>query len=103
MGTISERNARRVLLRELTIGAVNGLTWALVVALLRFNRWLLDVLIGLAMIINLTFAALSGVTIPLVVRRLGVDPALAGRVILTTVTGVVGFFAFLGLATRFLV
>ncbi len=103
MGTISESNARRVLLRELMIGAVNGLIWALVVALLWFHQWLLGVLIGLAMIINLAFAALSGVTIPLLVRRLGVDPALASGVILTTVTDVVGFFAFLGLATLFLV
>lgn len=105
MGTISESNARRVLLRELMIGAVNGLIWALVVALvalLWFQQWLLGVLIGLAMIINLAFAALSGVTIPLLVRRLGVDPALASGVILTTVTDVVGFFAFLGLATLFL-
>ncbi|MGE5241230.1 MAG: magnesium transporter [Bacteroidota bacterium] len=106
MGTISESNARRVLLRELMIGAVNGLIWALVVAVvavLWFHQWLLGVLIGLAMIINLAFAALSGVAIPLLVRRLGVDPALASGVILTTVTDVVGFFAFLGLATLFLI
>jgi len=58
--------------------------------------------IGLAMIINLAFTALSGVAIPLLVRRLGVDPALTSGVVLTTVTDVVGFFAFLGLATLFL-
>jgi len=55
------------------------------------------------MIINLAFTALSGVAIPLLVRRLGVDPALTSGVVLTTVTDVVGFFAFLGLATLFLV
>ena len=106
MGTISESNARRVLSRELMIGAVNGLIWALVVAvvtLLWFHHWLLGVLIGAAMIINLAFAALSGVLIPLLVRKVGVDPALASAVILTTVTDVVGFFAFLGLATLFLI
>jgi magnesium transporter len=106
MGTISESNARRVLSRELMIGAVNGLIWALVVALvtlLWFHHWLLGVLIGVAMIINLAFAALSGVLIPLLVRKVGVDPALASAVILTTVTDVVGFFAFLGLATLFLI
>ena len=106
MGTISESNARRVLSRELMIGAVNGLIWALVVALvtlLWFHHWLLGVLIGAAMIINLAFAALSGVLIPLLVRKVGVDPALASAVILTTVTDVVGFFAFLGLATVFLI
>jgi len=106
MGTISESNARRVLSRELMIGAVNGLIWALVVALvtlLWFQHWLLGLLIGVAMIINLAFAALSGVLIPLLVRKVGVDPALASAVILTTVTDVVGFFAFLGLATLFLI
>ena len=106
MGTISESNARRVLLRELMIGAVNGLIWALVVAVvvvLWFHQWLLGVLIGLAMIINLVFAALSGVAIPLPVRRLGVDPALTSGVILTAVTDVAGFFAFLDLATLFLI
>ncbi len=105
MGTISESNARRVLSRELMIGAVNGLIWALVVALvtlLWFHHWLLGLLIGVAMIINLAFAALSGVLIPLLVRKVGVDPALASAVILTTVTDVVGFFAFLALATLFL-
>lgn len=106
MGTISESNARRLLFRELMIGAVNGVIWALVVALVTlwwFGNWMLGLLIGLAMIINLAFAALSGVTIPLLVRKFGVDPALASGVILTTVTDVVGFFAFLGLATLFLV
>lgn len=106
MGTISESNARRVLSRELMIGAVNGLIWALVVALVTvmwFHYWLLGLLIGAAMIINLAFAALSGVLIPLLVRKVGVDPALASAVILTTVTDVVGFFAFLGLATLFLI
>jgi magnesium transporter len=106
MGTISESNARRVLSRELMIGTVNGLIWALVVALvtlLWFHHWLLGLLIGVAMIINLAFAALSGVLIPLLVRKVGVDPALASAVILTTVTDVVGFFAFLGLATLFLI
>ncbi|MHB8534265.1 MAG: magnesium transporter [Sulfuricaulis sp.] len=106
MGTISESNARRVLTRELMIGAVNGLIWALVVALvtvLWFHHWLLGMLIGVAMIINLVFAALSGVLIPLLLRKFGVDPALASAVILTTVTDVIGFFAFLGLATLFLI
>jgi len=106
VGTISESNARRLLSRELMIGAVNGLVWALVVAAVAvwwYGNLVIGALIAAAMIINLAFAALSGVGIPFLVRRLGVDPALASGVILTTVTDVVGFFAFLGLATLFLI
>lgn len=106
VGTISESNARRLLSRELMIGAVNGLIWALVVAAVAvwwYGNIMIGVLIAAAMVINLGFAALSGVAIPFAVRRFGVDPALASGVILTTVTDVVGFFAFLGLATLFLV
>jgi magnesium transporter len=106
MGTITESNARRVLSRELMIGAVNGLVWALVVAVvavLWYENWVIGVLIAAAMVINLAFAALSGVAIPFIVNKIGIDPALASGVILTTVTDVVGFFAFLGLATIFLI
>ena len=106
VGTISESNARRLLSRELMIGAVNGLVWALVVAAVAvwwYGNIMIGVLIAAAMIINLAFAALSGVAIPFLVRRFGVDPALASGVILTTVTDVIGFFAFLGLATLFLI
>jgi magnesium transporter len=106
VGTISESNARRLLTRELMIGAVNGLVWALVVAAVAvwwYANLVIGAVIAAAMIINLGFAALSGVGIPFLVRRFGVDPALASGVILTTVTDVVGFFAFLGLASLFLV
>ncbi|GAB4507541.1 MAG: magnesium transporter [Sulfuricaulis sp.] len=106
VGTISESNARRLLMRELMIGAVNGLIWALVVAAVAvwwYANLVIGAVIAAAMVINLAFAALSGVGIPFLVRRFGVDPALASGVILTTVTDVVGFFAFLGLATLFLV
>jgi magnesium transporter len=105
-GTITVSNARRVLLKEFLVGAVNGVLWALVVsavAFLWYQNALLGLLIGLAMVINLAFAALSGAVIPLLVRRVGIDPALASGVILTTVTDVVGFLAFLGLAAAFLV
>ena len=106
LGTITDSNARRLLTKELMVSGLNGLLWALLVALvamLWYNNFLLALLIALAMVINLAFAALSGVTIPILVRKLGIDPALASGVILTTVTDVVGFFAFLGLATLFLV
>jgi magnesium transporter len=105
-GIVTEANARAVLLKELMVGALNGLLWALTVALVTIpwhKNWLVALALALAMVINLAFAALSGVTIPLLVRRFGVDPAVASGVILTTVTDVVGFFAFLGLATLFLV
>ncbi len=99
LGTISETNARRLLVKELLVGVLNGVLWALVVAavaLIWFRQPALSVVIGMAMAVNLLFAALAGVLIPVIVRRVGVDPALASGVVLTTVTDVVGFFAFSG-------
>jgi magnesium transporter len=105
LGIVTEANARRVLVKELAVGAMNGLVFALAVAVvtvLWHKSLSLGIVIAVAMLINLAIAALAGVVIPIVVRRLGVDPAIASGVILTTVTDVVGFFAFLGLATIFL-
>jgi magnesium transporter len=102
LGTVTGANARRVLVKELMVGAVNGMVWALavgVVVLLWQHDWLLAAVIAMAMAINLGFAALTGVIVPMAIRRLGIDPPLASGVILTTVTDVVGFFVFLGLAT----
>lgn len=102
---IESSNARRLLTKELAVGLLNGVLWAIVVALIAV-MWFKDTEIGIiiaaAIIINLVAAALAGVTIPLIMRRLGADPALGGSVILTTVTDVIGFLAFLGLATLFL-
>ncbi len=84
---------------------VNGLVWSVVVAGVAgfwFHNAHLGLLLGSAMMINLVCAALSGVTIPVVLDKMGIDPALAGGVLLTTITDVVGFMAFLGLATLFL-
>jgi magnesium transporter len=106
LGIISESNARQVFFKELMVGALNGMLWAVTVALFTFpwhQSYLVGLALALAMVINLVFAAVSGVLIPVLVRRFGVDPAVASGVILTTVTDVVGFFAFLGLATVFLV
>ena len=93
----------RVLLnREVGIAALNGILWALVVAVLAvawFGDWGIGGVIAAAILLNLLCAALAGLAIPLILERMGIDPALAGSVILTTVTDVVGFFAFLGLAT----
>lgn|GEM_PF-6022921 len=91
---------------DTAIGALNGLIWALVVAVLVivwFGNWEIGGIIAAAILLNLLRAALAGVAIPLVMRGVGVDPALAGSVVLTTVTDVVGFFAFLGLATLLLI
>ncbi len=105
LGQISRKNARSLLLKELAVGLFNGALWAAVVAgvaTLWFGDRGLGLIIGLAMIINLVVAALAGTAIPLVLKRMGIDPAIAGGVILITVTDVVGFMTFLGLATIFL-
>ncbi len=105
LGQISRQNARSLILKESAVGLVNGVLWATVVGVvvtLWFSNKGLGLIIGLAMIINLICAALAGSMIPLILKKFGVDPAIAGGVILTTVTDVVGFMTFLGLATVFL-
>jgi magnesium transporter len=104
-GRISTSNTRWLTYKEITISILNGLLWALVVGLLSylwFRDFKISLVLGVAMIANLIAAAFAGITIPLTMRRFGIDPALAGSVVLTTVTDVVGFFCFLGLATLFL-
>jgi magnesium transporter len=106
LGQVSSSNAKRLLNKELIVGLFNGLTWAVVLAVVAgfwFDSPALALVLGAAIVINLFVAALSGATIPLMLRKLGADPALAGSVLLTTVTDVIGFFAFLGLAALFLV
>ncbi len=105
LNQIAGKNIRWLTFKELAVGALNGLAWAVVVgaaAYLWFGSEHLGVVIGVAMIINLLAAAASGVVIPLILHRMGIDPALSGAVVLTTVTDVVGFISFLGLATVFL-
>ena len=99
---VQKGNVRVLLNREVGIAALNGILWALVVAVLAvawFGDWGIGGVIAAAILLNLLCAALAGLAIPLILERMGIDPALAGSVILTTVTDVVGFFAFLGLAT----
>lgn len=103
--TISRANSALILRKEFLVGGLNGLIWGLTVAAvaaLWFQNIELGVLIALAMIVNLIAAAAAGVLIPMLLEKMGIDPALAGGVALTTVTDVVGFFAVLGLATIFL-
>jgi magnesium transporter len=105
LGQVSRSNRKWILNKELIIGLFNGVLWALVVALIAylwFHNLAVGIIIAAALLINLLAAAASGVIIPLILRKFRIDPAISGSVILTTVTDVVGLFAFLGLATVFL-
>lgn len=105
LGQIDRRNASRILRKELLVGILNGIGWAIVVAAatyLWFGDWRIGGVIGAAMICNLFIAALAGFAIPLTLKRLHIDPALAGGVVLTTVTDVVGYAVFLGLGAALL-
>ncbi|MCR8921573.1 magnesium transporter [Dasania sp. GY-MA-18] len=102
MGHIGSNNSGWLINRELLVGFANGLCWALVVAvvaMLWFNDTTIGAIIAAAMLINLVTAALAGAVLPLLLKKMNIDPALAGSVALTTVTDVVGFLSFLGLAT----
>ena len=104
MGQINDRNQFWVVGRESLVGALNGMLWALVIAAtaaIWFNDLTLGFIIACAMLINLVTAGCAGAGLPLALKKLQVDPALAGGVMVTTVTDVVGFLAFLGLATLF--
>jgi magnesium transporter len=88
--------------KELTVGLMNGAVFAIVVgtiAALWYGQVKLGVVIAVAILFNLLAGALAGALVPVVLRRLSIDPALAGGVVLTTVTDIVGIFAFVGLAT----
>ena len=105
MKDLSPANASRFVVKEVVVGLGNGVFFAILtgaIAWLWFDSWVLGLVIGAAMIINMVVAGLSGTLIPMTLERIGVDPAVASSVFLTTVTDVVGFFAFLGLAAVFL-
>lgn len=105
LGQLSGSNMRWLLAKEMAVAAINSVIWALVVAAIAwlwFGSRDIAAVIAAAITINLLAASFSGALLPLALERLGIDPALAGGVILTTVTDVVGFLAFLGLATVFL-
>ena len=104
MGQINDRNQLWLFGRESLIGLINGILWAAVVAItasLWFDDFTLGLIIACAMLINLVTAGFSGAGLPLLLQRLNIDPALAGGVLVTTVTDIVGFLTFLGLATWF--
>ncbi|MEH6633443.1 MAG: magnesium transporter [Halopseudomonas aestusnigri] len=105
MNDLSEANAARFVGKELIVGIINGVLFAILtggVTWLWFGEWDLALVIGAAMIINMIIAGLCGTLIPLGLERFEIDPAVASSVFLTTVTDVIGFFAFLGLAAIFL-
>jgi magnesium transporter len=99
---LTSANVWRVIRREALVGLINGLVFAAVmgtVGVVWFGTPMLGLVIAVAMVINLVVAGLAGIVIPVVLERLDIDPALASGAFVTTVTDVVGFFAFLGLAT----
>jgi magnesium transporter len=105
LGQITPQTYWTLMRKELGVGAINGVLWALVIAgitYLWFGDWIIASVISLAIVINICVAAFSGVVIPVWLEKMKIDPALSGSVILTTVTDVIGFFAFLGLGSLFL-
>ena len=104
-GRVSAANIRLLINKEVAVSLLNGFIWSIVIGLITFY-WFYDLLlsfiIALAIIVNLVVAAFSGAFLPLMLTRLKIDPALAGGVILTTITDVIGFVAFLGLAALFI-
>jgi len=102
LGDISTTDAKRIILKEVSISLLNGFLFAIIIGIIArlwFNIENLGFVIGLSMIVNLLMAGFFGATIPLFLEKMNVDPAIGSTVILTTVTDVVGFFSFLGLAT----
>ena len=106
MGKIQRSNALRLLSKEIMVSLVNGFFWAIIVsffAVLIFQTsWEIGIIVGASMLLNIFVSAIAGVAIPFVLKRVGIDPALASGVMMTTLTDVLGFVTFLGLATLFL-
>jgi len=106
LGQIERRNAVRLVTHEVFVGVINSVFWAVILGVIAyawFDNPALGVIVGVALVVNVVVAAFAGALIPLLLRSLSIDPALAGGVILTTVTDVIGFVAFLGLGALFLV
>ena len=105
LGQIDRNNAPGILRKELLVGILNGLGWSIIVAVatyLWFGDWRIGAVIAGAMIINMAVAALAGFGVPLTLKKMDIDPALAGGVVLTTITDVIGYMSFLGLGALFL-
>ena len=106
LGHVNSANARWLISKELAIGFLNGVIWSVLIASV-IAIWKQDLMLGaviaFAMLINMVAAGLAGASLPIIMKKLKIDPALAGSVILTTITDVVGIFAFLGTATWLLI
>ena len=106
MGKIQRSNARKLLVKESSVALLKGLTWAIVVSVLAVvlfqTTWAIGLIVGAAMLLNIFFFFIAGVAIPFLLKKMGIDPALAGGVLMITLTDVLGFVTFLGLATLFL-
>ncbi|RYU69142.1 magnesium transporter [Aliivibrio finisterrensis] len=102
VGHIGDSNKKELLMKEAGIGVLNGILWAAIIGGI-VMVWKGDIMLGAiisaAMLVNLTIAGVAGVSIPLILKKMNIDPALAGGMALTTITDVIGLFAFLGLAT----
>ncbi|WP_077339171.1 magnesium transporter [Pseudocolwellia agarivorans] len=102
---VNPANFKILLVKEFKVGSLNGIIWAIVIGLVAvawFKDPLLGMVIGIAILLNIIAAACAGIFVPVILDKLKIDPALSGSVILTTVTDIVGFVAFLGLGTLFL-
>jgi magnesium transporter len=102
---LTQTNASRVVGREVAVGLINGLGFAVImgiVAWVWFDQPMIGLVIAAAMVVNLAAAALAGILVPILLDKVGADPALASGTFVTTVTDVVGFFVFLGLAAMVL-
>ena len=102
LGQLGSSNYRSLVTKEVSVGLLNGLIWAIVVASLSiawFGNYNIGAVIAFALVVNLLAGAFAGALIPVILRQIGIDPAIAGGVVLTTVTDVVGIIAFLGMAT----
>jgi magnesium transporter len=106
MGRIQSSNAIRLLSKEMMVSLVNGTFWAIVVSLLAVllfqTSWKIGIIVGVSMLLNIFASAIAGVTIPFLLKKIGIDPALASGVMMTTLTDVLGFVTFLGFATLLL-
>ncbi len=105
LGQIVKSNTKSLLIKELLLGFINGLIWAMVVfaiSVFIFHDTGIGIVMAIAMLLNLSLAPLAGVLLPLILRRLNIDPALAGSVLLTTITDIVGYMAVLGFAALLL-
>ena len=105
LGQVNETNSKQLLNKELRVGILSGLIWSVVIAVVTaywFDNILIAVVIALAILLNIITASVAGLLVPIMLKKLGYDPALSGAVILTTITDIVGFVVFLGLGTLLL-